>query len=250
MILNNLKKSGEQILCRLGGSILSGFIPFWCSSFDVAIAYQNPIVDPAFMTDQKKRIFIFWHEYISLYLYMRKNCNISMLLSKHRDADILEMLAHLFGFGTVRGSTNRGGIEAIRQMMLKGQSHHLTITPDGPRGPRRKMAPGAIYLASRLKMPLVLVGIGYDHPRRLKSWDRFALPKYGTRARVVASDDIYIPENIDREKIQFYCQKIEKQLTFLTEQAENWAQSGDFYEGQSDMIAGPKCSVMYQVNIK
>ena len=44
---------------------------------------------------------------------------------------------------------------------------HLTITPDGPRGPRRQLAPGAIYLASKLGLPLVVMGYGYDRPWRV-----------------------------------------------------------------------------------
>ena len=59
---------------------------------------------------------------------------------------------------------------------------HLTITPDGPRGPRRHMAPGPIYLASKLGLPLVLMGYAYDRPWRLHSWDRFAIPRPGSRA--------------------------------------------------------------------
>ena len=54
---------------------------------------------------------------------------------------------------------------------------HLTITPDGPHGPRRRMAPGPIYLASKLGLPLVLMGYAYDRPWRLPSWDRFAVPR-------------------------------------------------------------------------
>ena len=135
-------------------------------------------------------------------------------------------------------------------MISRGEKNHLTLTPDGPRGPRRKMAPGAVYLSSKLQMPLVLCGIGYDRPYRINSWDRFALPRYGSRARVVLSDDILIPTGIDRDTINFYCQKIEKILNHLTEQAESWAESGEFLEGQSDMICGPKRSLQYHVNLK
>ena len=79
-----------------------------------------------------------------------------MLLSRHRDAEILSYAAYHLGFDFVRGSTNRGGAAALRQLLAKSRHMHLTITPDGPRGPRRHMAPGPIFLASKLGLPLVL----------------------------------------------------------------------------------------------
>ena len=90
-----------------------------------------------------------------------------MLLSRHRDAEILSHAAYHLGFDFVRGSTNRGGVAAIRELLEKSRHMHLTITPDGPRGPRRKLAPGSIYLASKLGLPLVVMGYGYDRPWRV-----------------------------------------------------------------------------------
>ena len=63
---------------------------------------------------------------------------------------------------------------------------NLTITPDGPRGPRRQLAQGPVYLASKLGMPIVAMGFGYDRPWRFNSWDRFAIPR-PTRGPVPSS---------------------------------------------------------------
>ena len=123
------------------------------------------------------KLYLFWHEYILIPLYLRGHCNLSMLLSRHRDAEILSHIAYHLGYDFVRGSTNRGGVAALRELLAKSRQMHLTITPDGPRGPRRRMAPGPIYLASKLGMPLVLMGYGSDRPWRLRSWDRFAVPR-------------------------------------------------------------------------
>ncbi|MEZ6089083.1 MAG: DUF374 domain-containing protein [Pirellulaceae bacterium] len=72
------------------------------------------------------------------------------------------------GFGNIRGSSTRGGVAALRKMFREGQSTNLTMTPDGPRGPRRELATGCIYLASRLQLPIVPLGLGYDRPWRLQ----------------------------------------------------------------------------------
>ena len=83
---------------------------------------------------------------------------------------------HHMGFDCVRGSTYRGGARAIWELLERSRRQHLTITPDGPRGPRRQFAQGPIYLASRLQLPLVAMGFGYDRPWRVNSWDRFRRP--------------------------------------------------------------------------
>jgi lysophospholipid acyltransferase (LPLAT)-like uncharacterized protein len=130
------------------------------------------------------------------------------------------------GFETVRGSTNRGGVAALRQLLRKSHSMNLAITPDGPRGPRRRLAPGPIYLSSRLDIPLIVFGVGYDRPWRVATWDRFALPRPYSRARIVVSPRLQIPSGLDREGVEQYRQHVEALLNNLTAQAETWAQSG------------------------
>lgn len=235
----------KKNLISATGSLISVAINQWMSTLDYQVAYYDPIIDPAYQNDGKRRIYIFWHEYLQFLIYLRKHCNIAMLISKHKDADILEQVAYRFGFETVRGSTNRGGVQAIREMMLKGKKEHLTIVPDGPRGPRRMLIPGCVYLASKLQMPLVLLGVGYDRPYRVRSWDRFAIPRWGSRARIIVSGDINIPSDLSREQIEYYRLKIEKLLNYLTEEAENWAESSDRFENESNVLVGPKHSFLY-----
>ena len=85
----------------------------------------------------------FLARYILFPFAMRGNCNLAMLLSRHRDAEVLSFAARHMGFEFVRGSTNRGGAAALRQLLDKSREMHLAITPDGPRGPRRQLCAGA-----------------------------------------------------------------------------------------------------------
>ena len=104
------------------------------------------------------------------------------------------------GFGTVRGSTSRGGVAALRELMRTGETMNLTITPDGPRGPRRKLAAGCIYASSRLGIPLVPIGLGYDRPwRSRRAWDQFAVPRPYSRARAIAGPKVQIPADLERD---------------------------------------------------
>ncbi len=238
-------KLNHPILMSLGGLLGTSLVRSWMRTLDFKAVYYDPAIDPAYPDYRGKRIFIFWHEYITFPLYLRHHCNLAMLLSRHRDADLLLQFARRLGFDGVRGSTNRGGSSALRKMALKSRTMNLTITPDGPRGPRRKLAPGAVYLASRLQFPIVAMGFGYDRPWRLNSWDRFAIPRPFSRARAVVSSDLHIPEKLDRSEIEHFRRKIERLLLQLSDQAETWAGSGHRKPGQSFLQDGPRTDALY-----
>jgi len=120
----------------------------------------------------------------------------------------------------------------LRQLLDKSQRMHLAITPDGPRGPRRQMAPGPIFLASKLGIPLVTMGVGYNRPWRARSWDQFAVPRPFSRARCVLSPELYIPPDLDREGIEHFRLKTEQVLNRLCGEAEQWAEADYRKPGQ------------------
>jgi lysophospholipid acyltransferase (LPLAT)-like uncharacterized protein len=203
------------------------------ATLDYKVMYGDRNVDPIFPECRGNKIYLFWHEYILFPIFLRGHCNLSMLLSRHRDAEILSHAAYHLGFDFVRGSTNRGGVSALRELLAKSRNMHLTITPDGPRGPRRQMALGPIFLASKLGLPLVLMGYAYDRPWRLNSWDRFAIPRPFSRARVISTGEIFVPPDLDRAGLEHFRLKMEQELNRLTEEAEAWAESGRRKSGQS-----------------
>lgn len=217
---------------RLAGFLASSLIRCWMRTLDFQAAFYDPAVDPVNSQYDGQKIYVFWHENILIPLYLRGHCNLAMLLSRHRDADILTELARRMGFEFVRGSTYGGGSAAIRELLRRSRHMNLTITPDGPRGPRRVLAQGPVYLSSKLGLPIVCLGMGYDRPWRLRSWDRFAVPRPGTRARGVVSPALHIPANLDRDGIEHYRQHVEAVLNRLTCEAEAWAEAGTPKLGQ------------------
>ncbi len=225
----------RQAGLKLSALGLSALVRGWMSTLDYRVWYADPTVDPARDDFRRRGIYVFWHEYILFPLYLRGHCRLTMLLSRHRDADLLAVAAGYFGFDHVRGSTTRGGLQALGEMIRRSRSMNLTITPDGPRGPRRRLAPGCVYLASRTGMPLVAMGFGYQRPWRLNTWDRFAIPRPGSRARAVISPPIFIPPNLSREELEFYRQEVESVLNTLTEDAERWAASGRRRRGEKTL---------------
>lgn len=204
----------------------------WMGTLDYRAEFGDPSVDPVHPEYRGAKIYVFWHENILQPLFLRGHSNIAMLLSRHADANILDRVARMMGFGVVRGSTFHGGSVALRQLAERAQRENLTITPDGPRGPRRRLAPGCVFLASTLGIPIVAMGMGYERPWRLGTWDRFAVPKPWSRARGVVSRAIAVPPDLDREGIEWHRAGVERLLIHLTNDAENWACSGGRRSGE------------------
>ena len=217
----------SKFLSKLGGLAIASMARSWMSTLSYRAALYDPSLDPIAAEFHGPAIFLVWHEYILAPFYLRGHCDIAMLMSNHTDGEILTQAARHMGFGSVRGSTNRGGVQAMREMFRRSESINLAITPDGPRGPRRKLAMGPIYLSSRLGLPLISLGFGYDRPWRIKrAWDKCAIPRPYSRARSVVGPAIQVPPDLSRADLEAWRLKTESTLTFVTVQAENWATSG------------------------
>src|SRR5438093_1235620 len=80
---------------------------------------------------------------------LRGHARATVLISQHADGDLIARTAEHLGIDTVRGSTTRGGMQAIRELLQISRRTHLVITPDGPKGPRRTVQPGVIFLAAQ-----------------------------------------------------------------------------------------------------
>ncbi len=225
-------KLDHPILCKIAALAGSAAVRSWMDTLDNRILFYDPDVDPASPRCRARKIYVFWHEYILFPLALRGHCNLAMLLSRHRDAEVLSHVAYHMGFEFIRGSTTRGGVAALRQLLDESRDMHLAITPDGPRGPRRQMAPGPIYLASKLGIPLVAMGVGYNRPWRAGSWDRFVIPRPCSRARCIISPELHVPPDLDRQGLEHFRLKVEQLLNRLCAEAEQWAEADNRLPGQ------------------
>lgn len=108
------------------------------------------------------------------------------LISASRDGDLLADVVQRFGVEVVRGSSSRKGAGAIRQLadMIRA-GRDVAITPDGPRGPAYELGPGLVLLAQMSDTPVLLMNMEYASCWRLRSWDRFILPKPFSTVRVI-----------------------------------------------------------------
>ncbi len=229
-------KSDEQTLVnKIGGLAASIFVRTWMNTLDMQGALYDASVDPVQASHEGPVILVFWHEYLLAPFFLRGRSSTAILTSRHRDAEWLSEAARHMGFVTVRGSTNKGGGRALLELMRSEGTCNVGIACDGPQGPRRRMAQGPIYLSSRLQLPLIAFGVGYDRPWRMPTWDRFAIPRAYSRARVLWSPRLQIPRRVRRDSLEHYRRRVERLLLRLTWEAEAWAESGTRKRSQIPM---------------
>lgn len=232
-----------SIFWKFTGLLGTSLARCWINTVDYKLAFYDPNLDPAM--GPQRFILLFWHEHILCPLILRRHSNVTMLLSRHGDAEIVGQVAKYLGMICIRGSTFQGGSRAVKEFLAIKDCGILAFTPDGPRGPRRTLAQGPVFLASKLQIPIVLLGIGYDRPWRANSWDRFAIPRPFSRGRVIASPPLHVPNDMEKTDLEHFRQKIEFLLNDLTNEAEAWAESGEKFLGESIVCMGPKSSLMY-----
>jgi len=107
------------------------------------------------------------------------------LVSASQDGAWLTAFFSLAGLRTVRGSSSRLGREAASALVdVLRAGHDIGITPDGPRGPCYELKPGTVIVTRRTRTPMLIIGAEFESAWRLRSWDRFYLPKPFSRVRM------------------------------------------------------------------
>ena len=180
-----------------------------------------------FLTDPPNgpRILVFWHNRIPAIAigflrhypkYHPSRKGVSVLTSPSKDGDILAGVMANLGMGSVRGSSSRRGSTAIRELTaLLDSGVDLAITPDGPRGPKYSLSPGAVFLAKKTGIPIMALHAHYHRAIRLKTWDSFAIPL--PFSRIDIKIDPYLTIDLDMDDLETERLKLE---TLLRDEAE------------------------------
>jgi len=197
----------------------------WC--WLQTLRFQRHSVDGRYHPSNPQReqyLYIFWHE--GIFGPLCDPGKLKTIVSAHADGEFIASLCKWLGLGAIRGSSTRGGRQAVLQMLKEtGQDVNLVITPDGPKGPRRKLQAGPIWIASATGVPLILMGIGFARAWRANSWDKLAIPVPFSGACAYLSQPIHVPPDLDREAIELWQQHLEVELNRITDLAATWAES-------------------------
>ncbi len=150
--------------------------------------------------DARPFAFAFWHGTMLPLLWRHRGEGASVLISLHKDGEIIARMCEALGFRTIRGSTTRGGGRALLGLVRELEAgYEVAVTPDGPKGPRHKFAPGALMAAQRAQAPIVPIGVHCESAWHLKSWDRFMIPKPFARITVLYGDPAFVAGTTPRE---------------------------------------------------
>lgn len=187
--------------------------------------YADPSVNPSEARLSGRRfIYAFFHEVMLFPAFYWAWPEMQILISDHRDGELITQVVRRLGFGVVRGSTTRGGARALRDMMARVDRGHLCVTPDGPRGPRRHVHQGLVYLSSRTGLPIVGAGMAFQRPWRARSWDRFAVPRPFDHAACVVPEPLVVPPDAGRDELEACRLEIERRMNQATLEAERWVE--------------------------
>ncbi|MFA6990101.1 MAG: lysophospholipid acyltransferase family protein [Candidatus Gastranaerophilaceae bacterium] len=172
----------------------------------------------------KPAIYALWHGWQYGLLAMkgkdRKN-TLNILISQSNDGETIAKTVKWLGFSTIRGSHNRGGTKALREIikaLKNGQT--LAYTVDGPKGPIYQVKPGIIKIAQMSQVPIIPF-VPYSKPFfEAKSWDKYQIPFFVfSKVTYAFGDPIYIPKDIDDEQLETYRLQLENELHLLDKKA-------------------------------
>lgn len=163
-------------------------------------------------------IYAFWHNRQIILPMIRKGEPIHCLISSSRDGEYIARVAGLFGKTSIRGSTTRGGFEAMKQMLRVLGSHGiLAMTPDGPLGPAQQVKPGVIQLSRSADSPVIPIAYAASRKKIFASWDGFNLPYPFSRIAIVFGEPFSVAPS---ESVDAACLRLKLALDEVTAEAE------------------------------
>ena len=169
-------------------------------------------------------LYAVWHDVLFFPLLMAKPQNMSALASRHQDGSYVAEILRLLNVQPFRGSTARGGAQAVRQLLGVAQQLHITLTPDGPRGPRREMKDGIVFLASRTGLGIVPAAFSCRRGLRIQgTWTDMLLPLPFTTTYCLLGEPIYVPSKMTREETDFHRQRVQDAMDRLYARVDAWA---------------------------
>ncbi|NUN09459.1 MAG: lysophospholipid acyltransferase family protein [Ignavibacteriaceae bacterium] len=213
-----MNKTKQKFLQFLGRHLTYGLVMGVCRSLKAEVINYSPLKE---LLDKNARVIIaFWHSTMLYPWYFHRGRNMMGLTSQSKDGEILARVLRKWGYQTARGSSHKGGKVALEIMVDYARFEgSVCITPDGPTGPVYKFKPGAVVSAKKASVPLVMLGVAYENAIKLKSWDRFEIPKPFTKVRLIFSDPVYIDKDTEYEKVSEMIIKCEEQLNGLQSEA-------------------------------
>lgn len=167
------------------------------------------------LNEHRNVLMAIWHETLGMAAYFFRNTGYHTLTSYSYDGELAARLVRHFGLSALRGSSSRGGSEAVRDMAAALEHVTVGFTLDGPKGPRRVAKAGIGIVAARAGVPIVPVALNAAPAWRMNSWDRLIVPKPWSRVTVKFGPAIPGPAANSSEAIEAVRAQVERELNTL-----------------------------------
>lgn len=178
-------------------------------SVDATAAYRERIATAPV-------VYTLWHGRLLPLTYHNRGRDVATLVSLSKDGEYIARVIEGWDYHVVRGSTSRGGVAALAQLIRWAKKgHSIAITPDGPRGPRQRMKPGALLVAQRTGLPLVPAAAAASRAWWFEGWDRFLVPQPFSRVRIAYGDPVFVPRDLDADALAAHSNAFERTLNAL-----------------------------------
>jgi lysophospholipid acyltransferase (LPLAT)-like uncharacterized protein len=191
-----------------------------CPTLRYSLSWEEPPWPPDALFE-KPVIYSFWHRSVFPAAWMWRKLGIAVMVSRSFDGEYISRIIERFEFVAVRGSSSRGGSEALRGMkqeLAKGAAVAFTI--DGPRGPKFEAKPGPVLLARSSGMPMAAFYVALSDAWVLKTWDEFMIPKPFSKALARVSSKMQVPARADDTQIRDFQALLQQALERVTRFAE------------------------------
>jgi lysophospholipid acyltransferase (LPLAT)-like uncharacterized protein len=206
-----------RVLIELG----FGLYRLWARTLRLQVEDRHDVAD---FVRKQPVIFAIWHNRLLMLPRVFDPCFPTRqsygLISASRDGDLVSILIERSGYGTIRGSSSRKGVIALRRLVeTLAAGGNVLLTPDGPRGPVYQATQGVVFLAQKTGAPVVPIHMEYSSCWRLKSWDRFILPRPFAKLRAIFGAPIQIAPIADPERFETERLRLQEAMMSLVEQA-------------------------------
>jgi len=162
-------------------------------------------------------IIVLWHGYTTLPVYYCRNMGFYSIVSLSKDGELQNRILKSRGFITIRGSSSRRGAQALLEAIRRlKEGKVIAVTPDGPKGPARRVQPGTIHLAQRSGSPILPVGVACSPSKQLPTWDSHLLPVPFARAVLVFGEPFQISSE---ESVEEAARRVEDSINAAEKRA-------------------------------
>ena len=180
----------------------------------------------ALIRENKPFIVVFWHNRLLMTCYAWKKWHpFHMLISGHKDGQLIAKTVGHYGIRTIVGSKSKGGTQALREMKdALAAGHTVGMTPDGPRGPVFSVSKGVGVTARLAQVPVIPLAYGTSRKAVLNTWDKFVFPWPFGRGNIVWGQPLSPPASKDVEE---FCEAVGRQLHGVTAIADGESDAAD-----------------------